>query len=235
LIAGRLAAAFFVALAAQAAEIPATVVPSFSSAAPGGALPGGWRVMSLPRRRAAEVSLAQEGNGTVLRVRADDAFGTAAITLDREAGVVSWRWKVDRVLDGARLGTKEGDDFAARVYVSFEIPAEELTLAERARLEFARLLYGDVPSAAICYVWDNRGAKGASMWSPWAERVRIIVLRNAGDAGRWMEEKRDVAADFREAFGRPAPRMSGIAAGSDTDQTHESVTAWFGDFRVDPK
>jgi hypothetical protein len=235
LTAGRFAAALMVALAAQAADTAVTIVAPFSSAVPGGALPGAWRVMSLPRRRAAEVSLAQDATGTVLRVRAQDAFGTAAITLDREPGVVSWRWKVDRVLEGARVGTKEGDDFAARVYVSFEIPPEELTLAERARLEFARLLYGDVPSAAICYVWDNRGAKGASMWSPWAERVRIIVLRSAGDAGQWVEETRDVAADFREAFGRPAPRMSGIAAGSDTDQTHESVTAWFGDFRIDPK
>jgi hypothetical protein len=65
--------------------------------------------------------------------------------------------------------------------------------------------------------------------------VRIVVLRNAGDAGKWVDERRDVGADFREAFGRAAPRMSGIAAGSDTDQTHETVTSWFGDFRVDAK
>lgn len=235
MIAARFAVALLVALAASAADTPKATVPLFSSAAVGGALPVPWRVMALPRRRAAEVSLVEEAGATVLRVRAQDAFGTAAITLDRDAGIVSWRWKVDRVLDAARLGTKEGDDFAARVYVSFEIPPEELTLAERARLEFARLLYGDVPAAAICYVWDNRAAKGTSMWSPWAERVRIVVLRNAGDAGQWMDERRDVAADFREAFGRPAPRMSGIAAGSDTDQTHETVTSWFGDFRIDAK
>jgi hypothetical protein len=210
-------------------------VPAFSSAAAGGALPAPWHAMALPRRRAAEVGLVDDAGATVLRVRAQDAFGTAAITLDREPGIVSWRWKVDRVLDGARLGTKDGDDFAARVYVSFEIPPAELTIAERARLEFARLLYGDVPSAAICYVWDNRAAKGTALWSPWAERVRIVVLRNAADAGRWVDERRDVAADFREAFGRAPPRMSGIAAGSDTDQTHEAVTSWFGDVRVEAR
>jgi hypothetical protein len=182
------------------------------------------------------VSLVEDAGATVLRVRAQDAFGTAAITLDREAGIVSWRWKVDRVLDAARIGTKEGDDFAARVYVSFEIPPEDLTWAERARLDFARLLYGDVPAAAICYVWDNAAAPGTALWSPWAERVRIVVLRGGrGEAGRWMEERRDVAADFRAAFGRAPPRVSGIAAGSDTDQTHEAVTAWFGDFRIEPR
>ena len=232
-MAGRALALLLVALATSAAETGSTI-PPFSAAAPGAVLPAPWRVMTLPRRRAADVSLVADAGTTVLRVRSEDAFGTAAITLDREAGIVSWRWKVDRVLGGARIGTKEGDDFAARVYVSFEIPPEDLTFAERARLDLARLLYGDVPAAAICYVWDNAAPQGTSLWSPWAERVRIVVLRSGnGEAGRWLDERRDVAADFREAFGRPAPRMSGIAAGSDTDQTHESVTAWFGDFRLE--
>ena len=47
---------------------------------------------------------------SVLRVRSQNAFGAAAMRLEAPAGVLSWRWKVDRVLDGARLGTKEGDD-----------------------------------------------------------------------------------------------------------------------------
>lgn len=232
----RFALALFVALGAPAAQSSDTTLPPFSAAKPGAALPPPWKAMSLPRRRAAEVSLVTDAGVTVLRVRAEDAFGTAAITFDREAGVISWRWKVDRVLDAARFGTKEGDDFAARVYVSFELPPEQLTFEERARLELARLLYGDVPSAAICYVWDNRAAPATSIWSPWAERVRLIVLRSgSGEAGRWVEERRDVAADFRAAFGREPPRLSGIAAGSDTDQTHEPVTAWFGDFRFEPR
>jgi hypothetical protein len=42
-------------------------------------------------------------------------------------------------------------------------------------------------------------------------------------------------ADYRAAFGAGAPLhdISGIAAGNDTDQTHESATAWFGDFRIE--
>jgi hypothetical protein len=179
------------------------------------------------------VSLVDDAGQTVLRVHSDRAFGTAAITLDLEAPVISWRWKIDRVVEGARLGTKEGDDFAARVYVSFEIPPAQLTFAERTRLAVTRRVYGHVPSAAICYVWDNRHPKGHAIWSPYAERVRIVVLESGNaQAGRWVEERRDVAADFRAAFGRPAPRMTGIAAGNDSDQGGESVTAWFGDFRV---
>ncbi|MFN8987222.1 MAG: DUF3047 domain-containing protein, partial [Burkholderiales bacterium] len=49
------------------------------------------------------------------------------------------------------------------------------------------------------------------------------------NANTWIDEKHDVAADFRAAFGTAAPRIVGVAVGNDTDQTNESVTAWFGD------
>ena len=230
----RLGAAALAAVASIAAAEPA--IPAFSSARAGDALPAPWREVALRNRPAAEVRLVEDEGRTVLRVHSVRAFGTAAITLDAEAATVSWRWKIDRVVDGARLGTRDGDDFAARVYVSFEIPADELSLGERARLALARLVYGDVPSAAICYVWDNHHPKGHSIWSPHADRVRIVVLQSGNaQAGRWIEERRDLAADFRSAFGRAAPRMTGIAAGNDTDQSGESATAWFGDFRLEPR
>ena len=230
--AARLAGASMIALACGA--FAQSMVPAFSAAKPGAMLPQPWRIATLPHRTAADVRLVEDTGGTVLRVHSDRAFGTAAITFEADAPIISWRWKVDRVLERSELGTKDGDDYAARVYVSFEIPPEQLSFAERARLELTRLIYGDVPSAAICYVWDNKHAKGHSIWSPYAERVRLVVLESgAASAGEWIEERRDVAADFRAAFGRAAPRVTGIAAGNDTDQTGESVTAWFGDFRVE--
>lgn len=232
--AARFAGACIVALACAASA--QSIVPAFSTAKPGEALPPPWRVVTLRHRAPADVRLVEDEGRTVLRVRSDRAFGTAAVTFDADAPIIAWRWKVDRVLERGDLGTKEGDDFAARVYVSFEIPPEQLSFAERARLELARLVYGEVPSAAICYVWDNRHPAGHSIWSPYGERVRLIVLESgAASAGRWIEERRDVAADFRAAFGRAAPRVTGIAAGNDTDQTGEAVTAWFGDFRVEKR
>ena len=228
----RWAGAGLIALATAAA--PDNAIAPFSAAKPGAALPAPWRATGVAKLREADVRLVEDEGRTVLRVHADNAFGTAAAQVQLAAPIISWRWKVDRVLDRARLGTRDGDDFAARVYVTFEIPMEELTFAQRTRLKLARLFYGEVPSAAICYVWDNRSAKGSAIWSPYADRVRLVVLQSGG-AGRWVEERRDVAADFRAAFGREAPPVTGIAAGSDTDQTGESVTAWFGDFRVEAR
>jgi hypothetical protein len=233
LVALSLAAPF--AVASDAASIPA-----FSAEKPRDGLPAPWRELVPPHAKAARFALVDEAGTTVLRVRSDDAAGAAAYALHVESArrpILAWRWKIDRVVGKADLAARSGDDFAARVYVFFDVPAEELPLGTRVRLALARLLYGaSLPGAAICYVWDNRHPVGTSAWSAYTDRVRVVVLESgAARAGEWAEERRDVVADYRAAFGERSPLhdVSGIAAGNDTDQTGASATAWFGDFRLE--
>ncbi len=230
-------------VASALAVEPGTVAP-FSTAEPGAALPAGWGLVTLPGRKAPEFTLVREEGVTVLRVHAQAAAGSAAyrFTADpRARSNVSWRWKVDHALTGARFGAKEGDDFAARLYVTFDVPMESLPFVARAKLKLAKLVYGtDLPAAAICYVWDNRQPAGTSAWNPYSDRVRMVVVESGNArAGTWVAESRDVEADFRAAFGVPeagrVPAINGIAVSSDTDQTGESVTAWFGDVRLEPR
>ena len=236
------AAALLVSIASHtaAAEPSVPLAPDaaptpFSTAAPGGALPRGWQPYLLPHKKAPEFVLVKEGDATVLRVRADAAAGTVAFETRIAPGaapMLAWRWKVDHSVAGADLARKAGDDFAARVYVFFDVPLASLPFGARTSIRIARLVYGGtVPTAALCYVWDNTHPVGSSAWSPYSDRVRTIVLQSGNArAGQWQAQARDVAADFRAAFGQPAPAITGIAIGNDTDQTGESVTAWFGDF-----
>ncbi len=228
------------ALAAAAPALAAVpLLAPFSTAAPGPRLPPGWRAFDVPGVPAPRRELVRDGDATVLRVRSTAAAGAAAYALHVDGarlGSLAWRWKIDHVVAGADLARRAGDDFAARVYVFFEIPPSRLPFAERMKLAIARLVHGDsVPSAAICYVWDNRHPVGTSAWNPYAGSVRTVVLESGNArAGRWVAERRDLAADFRDAFGPrtpPAP-LTGIAAGNDTDQTGQTATAWFGDFRL---
>ena len=225
--------------AAALASAPPDIAP-FSGAAPGGTLPPGWELLVLPGIRAPEVSLVADGGATALRITSADAAGSVAHRLAADAQrtpMLAWRWKVDRVLDGADLRRKDGDDYAARLYVSFDVPEASLSLAERARRLVAKLAYGtDLPTAALCYVWDNRHPVGTTAWNAYSSRVRMVVVRSgAGEAGSWVAEARDVAEDFRAAFGAAAPAITGVAVSADTDQTHEKVTAWFGDLRLEPR
>ena len=230
------------AAATLAAALDSARIAPFSTATAGATLPAGWRALSVAHRKAPEFSLVPDHGTTVVRIYADAAVGSAAhlLVADPES-ILTWRWKIDHVLEKANLGTREGDDFAARVYVSFDVPLQELALGTRLKLQLARLIYGaDLPAAAICYVWDNRHPVGTSVWNPYSETLRMVVLES-GDAraGEWVSERRDLDADFRAAFGAvlkgPTPRISGVAVSSDTDQTGETVTAWFSDLRLEAR
>lgn len=219
-------------------------IAAFSGASPGAELPAPWIRVTLPRAKPAAIALVDDGGRTVLEVRAEAATGSVAhrLAVDSAAPTrLAWRWKVDRVVESADLARRSGDDFAARVYVTFDVPAASLTFAERARIRIARLLYGvELPAAALCYVWDNRHPPGTARWNAYSSQVRMVVLESgAARAGSWVEESRDVAADYRAAFGErypgPVPRLTGVAVSADTDQTGESVTAWFGDVRLEVK
>jgi hypothetical protein len=226
---------------ALGALLAVAALAPFSTAPAGGPLPPGWRIVPVPHATPAEISLEADGATTVVRIAARAGGSSVAHSLaaDVEDARLRWRWKVDRSVATANLETRAGDDYAARVYVTFDVPLERLSFAGRARMRIARFLYGaDVPVAALCYVWDNRHPPGTQAWNAYSDHVRMVVLES-GDrrAGQWVEESRDVAADYQAAFGTrwpgPLPRVSGVAVSADTDQTGESVTAWFGDLRLE--
>jgi hypothetical protein len=49
------------------------------------------------------------------------------------------------------------------------------------------------------------------------------------DAGRWVGEKRDIRADFRQLFGEDIGQIDAVALMTDTDNSGQSATAWYGD------
>lgn len=198
-------------------------------------LPAAFKPLTVPNIPPNQFSMVDDAGITVLKVESNQSASTVSLPLQvdpLQTGQLSWRWKVNRTISKADINTKAGDDFAARVYVIFDVPLESLSFTDRTKIRLARFVSGaDVPTAAICYVWDNKSAIGLSRWSPYTDRVRIIVLQS-GDSNinQWQEQSRDVAADFRAAFGSEPPRVTAVAIGSDTDQTKEQVTSWFGDF-----
>ena len=213
-------------------------VPAFSTLAPGQTLPDVLRVIPIPNVKANTFSLVADQGVTVLKVESNESAGSVGLPFlvalkDKKltTPLLTWRWKVSRVLDRADMEEKSADDFAARVYVFFDVPLASLSFADRTKIRLARLIAGtDVPTAALCYVWDNKHRVGYAHASPYTSRVQKFVLQSGPSlTGKWQIETRDVAADFRLAFGMEPPRITGVAIGNDTDNTHEQVTTWFGD------
>jgi hypothetical protein len=60
----------------------------------------------------------------------------------------------------------------------------------------------------------------------------IVVESGPARLGRWLHYERNVLDDYTKAFGGAAPPISGIAIMTDTDNTGESVTAWYGNVEL---
>lgn len=234
-------ALLFAAFSLSPAAAPETVLAParFSAAAPGG-LPEGWEPYSFARfPRQTDYRLAASDGVTVLRAEADASVSALlrAFRADPRAyPLMRWRWKVDHLLAKGDIRRKDGDDFPARIYVLFDYDPDRLSFADRAKILLARVIYGaQVPAAALCYVWDNRAAPGTILPNAYTDRVRMVVVRSgAADVGRWVAEERNLAQDFRAAFGEDPPAISGIALAADTDNTGERAVAWFGDISLHP-
>ena len=114
-----------------------------------------------------------------------------------------------------------------------DVAPEALGFGTRTKLALARSIYGNqVPDAALNYVWDNRHPIGTLRDNAYTDRARMVVLRSgAEDAGRWVLERRNVAEDFRRAFGDLPAKLSGLALASDTDNTASVARAGFAQFR----
>ena len=213
-------------------------IATFSRGSPGGAPAAPWRDARLPKvPRATQYKLVDVDGIVVLEADAEASMAGLVhpLSIDpRTRPILEWRWKVSGVPANANFGTKQGDDFAARVYVLFDYDTAKLPFLARIKLKLARALYGEaVPAAGLCYVWDAKAAVGTTGWSPYTDRLRVIVVDSGTvDVGRWKTVRRNVVEDFRAAFGEEPPRLSGVAIATDTDNTGARLTAWYGDLRL---
>lgn len=227
---------FPLALLVAPAGYVATQQPTpFSSARPGDTLPTGWQTQPMPNvTRQTRFDLITDDGVTVLRARADRAAASLRYPLDIDPSAtphLSWRWKTDHVLDKADLTTKSGDDYAARVYVFFDRTPAQMSFGERLAYRLGRARYGgQLPAAALCYVWDNRQPVGTVRDNAYTGFVKMLVATSGtAHAGQWVTMQRDIPADYRRAFGTAPPRITGVAVSVDTDNTGESTTSYFGD------
>ena len=126
--------------------------------------------------------------------------------------ILRWTWRVEGSLGEIDERTRAGDDYAARVYVIRSHPV----FLWRTR--------------AVNYVWASAQAEGATWPNAYTDASRNVAVHSGEeDAGRWVEERRDVRADFRELFGESVRHVDAVAIMTDTDNTGGAAVAYYGD------
>ncbi|MES2991132.1 MAG: DUF3047 domain-containing protein [Pseudomonadota bacterium] len=240
----RILPALLLALCTAAPAWAADEAPiaAFSSAAVGDP-PAAWKFTTLPNKTPTKFSVVEMGGAKVLRVTAEDSYGNLVHAMKvkvSDQATLSWRWRVDKLIDEADLKVRSGEDAAAKVCVSFGFDAAKLPLGERAKLSLARSSTGeDVPTETLCYVWDNKIAANTDVVSAFTKRIRFMVLQSgSGKLGQWVTEKRNLAADHQRMFKDESegnvPDVVAVAVGADADNTHGKGLAYVGDLSLKP-
>jgi len=214
---------------------PVIEVGMFSSESPGNLLPADWKPLIFKKiERHTTYTLVKDGDTVIIKAVAEaSASGlTREIKIDPKVyPIVQWRWKVNNVLTKGDVRQKGGDDYPARIYITFQYDPGKLGFFEKTKYEMIRLLYGQYPPlAAINYIWESNAPKGTMVPNPYTDRVMMIVVET-GEARlkQWVTEERNIYEDYKQAFGQEPPMISGVAIMTDTDNTGESATSYYGD------
>lgn len=210
-------------------------VGSFSKQAPGAELSQGWQPWILsPFKRPTAYHLVSREGTTVIRAEARSSASGLIHPLTLNPGsypLLQWRWKVDELISKADNSQKHLEDAPARLVVSFDGDMEKLTPQDRMLFDNVRILTGQqMPYATLMYIWGNRSPRETVIPNKHTSRVRMIVVETGRDKlGSWQEVTRNVAEDYRRAFGEEPGRISAVAIMTDTDNTGSNVHAYYGD------
>jgi hypothetical protein len=210
-------------------------VGKFSAAKVEETLPPDWKPLTFKKiERHTTYKLVKDNDTVFIQAVAEaSASGlTREVKINpKEYPIIQWRWKVSNILKKGDVHKKEGDDYPARIYITFEYDPSKLSFFERAKYKTIKLLYGQYPPlAAINYIWESKAPVGTTVPNPYTDRVMMFVVESGSTKlNQWVNEERNIYEDYKKAFGGEPPMISGVAIMTDTDNTGESATAYYGD------
>ncbi|MGD0958577.1 MAG: DUF3047 domain-containing protein [Methylomonas sp.] len=156
------------------------------------------------------------GETTVLIANSHDAasglFKEQRVDLE-QTPFLNWSWRINNRLNGLIEQTKEGDDYAARLYVVIN-----------GGMAFWQ-------TKAINYVWASTSGKETSWPNAYSgSQLMMLALRGPeAEPNVWLKEKRNVRADMKKLFGEDIRFIDAVAIMTDSDDSHSRVTAYYGD------
>jgi len=154
-------------------------------------------------------TVASADDGRVLVIEADRSTGImmSSPPVDlRRLPIMHWRWRVVRPLNMPDSGRRDPDDQVGVVYV------------------------GDgnlVRQYCVAYRWEHNtplGTGGFRRYKGGLLIAKCLCIRNRNTPpGEWVEEYRNVGADFRAAFGRPLDSRFILSVGGNSQYTQSNT------------
>ncbi|MBU0730713.1 MAG: DUF3047 domain-containing protein [Proteobacteria bacterium] len=156
---------------------------------------------------------ANDGGRFCIKAQSDNSASGLFYKIEYSAvdyPLLTWEWKVEKTISAGDARHKSGDDYAARIYVVFP-----------------SILFWK--TRALNYIWANKLEKGASLPNAFTANAYMIAVESGPEqTGKWLTETRNVYEDYKNSFGEEPPKVGAIAIMTDTDNTGEQASAYYG-------
>lgn len=171
-------------------------------------IPPGWELKvnaGMP-----DITFTGQGDAAALHFRSSKAsFGLErAVNIDpAQLPYLTWHWMVTQLPPRGDFRHTSTDDQAAQVMVAFD------------------------DRHIISYIWDSNAPQGTAESASFIPLVHIfdVVCRSGGaETNRWLDENRNIAADYQKLFGKPAPHVKGLRLQINTQHTGAVAESYFG-------
>ena len=165
-----------------------------------------WEKLTLPKKDNTEYTLVSDSDEPHIKAVSKNSASGWKYKVDidpKEYPIIEWRWKIDGVLEEGDMTEKDGDDYAARIYITYEYDRKDLPLGERIKYGSMKTFTDfDIPLRSMNYVWAN-----------------------VADTGTVQENVYDT---YKTAFEEEPRKITGVAIMTDSDNSKGSATAYYG-------
>ena len=204
-------------VAFQARTSPLAFIVLDTAKPAAGKLPDQWELKVNSGQP--DVTTTQDGDQWILHLKSEKS----SFSLERGVDIdpsqlpyLMWRWKVTQLPKGGDFRHSSTDDQAAQVLVAF---------ADR---------------RILTYIWDTTEPQGtveSASSIPLVHIFAIVCRSGAADANRWLPENHNVGADYKRAYGKPAPHVKGLRLQINSQHTGSAAESYFGEvvFRSSPQ
>ena len=185
------------------------VVADFSSGVDAKGVPLGWQLKKKSGK--ADFAVIKDGHIHAVHLRSvDSSFALQKLVKvnTRNYPVLSWKWKVTKLPQGADLRTPKADDQAAQLFLAFS------------------------NAKVIVYLWDTTAPEGLTedLPAPPFVTIKAIVLRSGDmETGKWITETRNAHQDYRRLFDREPPPVVGMRLQINSQHTDTAAESYFAD------
>jgi len=207
-----------------------------------GEVPKGWKLRKRPWYRGeGQTEWVVEDGVQAVRLYSDGALTFLEKTVDidiSEYPVVTWKWKVENILEGIDETTPEGDDHPIRIFFVFDPDESRQSLWFRLkRLLYLDWIHGHPFGGRFTeYLWSSYLQPGNILNDPGKPWQKLMVVEGGSkNLGEWLSYKRNLYEDFRELYGEEPRRLIFIGILNDTDQTGQEAESFIADLMFHKK